>query len=154
MCNEPHYGHLGVASGKNREGKIRKTMRKKINEKIFLSYSPCLVAEYFQLLGGSASFLLEAFNQSLAVGWLGMWKDDRSTGGKLGPDHSLHTVFTHGPQTLSSRFLGRDASRQSTSRCSSYVPLSKNWQVQECTCTEDMLFLFPHFSFYKCPSTS
>lgn len=97
MCNEPHYGHLGVASGKNREGKIRKTMRKKINEKIFLSYSPCLVAEYFQLLGGSASLLLEAFNQSLAVGWLGMWKDDRNTGGKLGPDHSLHTVFTHGP---------------------------------------------------------
>lgn len=53
--NEPHYGHLGAASGKNREKKTRKTMRKKGNKKTVLSYSSCLVAEYVQLLGGGAS---------------------------------------------------------------------------------------------------
>lgn len=94
-------------------------MRKKGTKRIFLSYSSCLVAEYFQ----SWEAVLALSWRHLTKGWLSAsWEC-----GSTSEAGSLHSVFTQGAQRLSSNSW---AEVLQGNRCPDvqppYTPLPKN----------------------------
>lgn len=87
------YRHLGATNGKNREDKLRKAMRKKGTNSVFLFYSSCLVAESFQ----SWEAVPALSWRHLTEGWVSAsWEYERTSDAG-----NLHTAFTQGTQRLS-----------------------------------------------------